>query len=232
MHLKRISAPRNWSINRKERKYIARPLPGPHGLNDCITLNILIKEFLNQAKTRKEVNYILNNKKILIDKVSRNDYRFPIGLMDIIEIPDLKEKYIILYNKKGKFILNPVKDANIKLCKIIGKKIINGGKIQINLNDGRNFLIDKNNYNVGDTLVFDLINKKIKEHLKLEKDAMIYLSAGTYIGNFGKLQKIEKRNGLEEPKITFSLNNKIYTTLKKYAFVVGKDKSLIEGKNE
>ncbi|MBU0962701.1 MAG: 30S ribosomal protein S4e [Nanoarchaeota archaeon] len=232
MHLKRIAAPRNWSINRKERKFIARPMPGPHGLNNAITLSILIKEFLKQAKTKKEVNYILNNKKLLVNKIARNDYRFPVGLMDIIEIPELKESYIILYNKRGKFILNPIKDSNVKLCKIINKKIVNGGKIQINLNDGRNILLDKNDYNTGDTLVFDLTTKKVKSHIKMEKDVIVYLSAGTYVGNFGKLQKVEKGNGLEEPKITFSLNNHVYTTLKKYAFVVGKEKSLIGIENE
>ena len=232
MHLKRINAPRDWAIKRKERKFIARPLPGPHALDSCITLNNLIKEFLNQAKISKEVKYILNNKKILINKVPRIDYRFPVGIMDIIEIPDLKLSYILLYNKKGKFFLNPVEDANTKLCKIIGKKIQKKGKIQINLDDGRNLLLDKNNYAVGDTLVIDLSNNKIKDHLKLDKDFFVYITGGSYKGNIGKLQKVIPGKDCEEPKIAFSEDKHNYTTLKKYAFVIGKDKPLIEVKNE
>lgn len=230
MHLKRISAPKIWAIKRKERKYIARPIPGPHSLDNCITLNILIKDFLKQAITEKEVKYILNNGKILINKVARKDHRFPVGVMDIIEIPELKEKYILLYNQKNRFALSPITDADTKLCKIIGKTVIKNKKIQINLHDGQNILLDKNNYAVGDTILWDLKNKKLKDHIKLEKGVSIYLTNGTYKGNIGKLQNIEEKEGSEEPRITFLLGKETHTTLKKYAFVVGKDKSLIEVK--
>lgn len=232
MHIKRMPAPRNWIINRKERKFIARPMPGPHSLDSCITLSILIKDFLKQAKTAKEVKNILYNKKILVNKVPRTDYRFPIGIFDIIEIPSIKEKYILLYNQKGKFVLNSVADANNKLCKIIGKKIVKKGKIQVNLNDGRNLLLDKNDYSVGDTLVFDLENKKVKSHLKFEKEAFIYLINGSYKGNIGKLQSVQEKEGSEEPRITFLIDKEVHASLKKYAFVIGKDKPLIEVKNE
>ncbi|MDD5651574.1 MAG: 30S ribosomal protein S4e [Candidatus Nanoarchaeia archaeon] len=230
MHLKRIPAPKIWPIKRKIRKFIARPMPGPHCLNDCITLNILLKDFLNQAKTTKEVKFILNNGKILVNKIPRKEYRFPLGIMDIIEIPDLKQKFILLFNEKNRFSLNPIKDSNTKLCKIIGKKVVKNKKVQINLHDGRNLLLDKNNYAVGDTIVFDLENKKVKDHLKLEKDVMIYLNGGSCKGHIGKLQKIDEGNGYAEQKITFLLGKEVHTTLKKYAFVVGKDKSLIEVK--
>ncbi|MBS3163433.1 30S ribosomal protein S4e [Candidatus Woesearchaeota archaeon] len=230
MHLKRISAPRDWAINRKERKFIARPIPGPHGLDSCITLIHLIKDLLNQAKTKKEVKYILSNKKVLINKVPRNDHRFPVGIMDIIEIPDLKEKYILIYNQNGRLALNPITDSSSKLLKIIGKTVIKNGKVQINLNDGRNLTLDKNDYSVGDTIVFDLESKKIKSHLKLDKDAIIYLIGGSYKGKIGILQKIEEKEGSESAKVSFLIDKEIHTTLKKYAFVVGKDKSLIEVK--
>lgn len=230
MHLKRISAPRDWAINRKERVFIARPMPGPHGLDSCITLIHLIKDLLSQARTKKEVKYILSNKKVLINKVPRNDHRFPVGIMDIVEVPELKEKYILLFDQNGRLALNPVADSSTKLSKIIGKTVIKKGKIQINLDDGRNIILDKNNYSVGDTLVFDLENKKIKSHLKLDKDAIIYLVGGSYKGKTGTLQKIEEKEGSEDSRIIFLMDKELHTTSKKYAFVVGKDKSLIEVK--
>lgn len=232
MHLKRIPAPKNWIIKRKERTFITRPIPGPHKLNDSITLSILLKEFLNQAKTKKEVKYIINQNKLLIDKIPRKDYRFPVGIMDIVEIPSLKEKYIVLYNDKGKFMLNPIKDASQKLLKIIGKTVLKSGKIQLNFDDGRNIIIPKNNYDVGDTIVFDLENKKIKSHLKLEKDVLIYLTEGSHKGRIGKLQKIEEKEGSENQRITFTIGKESLVTLKKYAFVIGKDKPVIEVKHE
>lgn len=232
MHLKRIPAPKNWMIKRKERKFITRPMPGPHKLNDSITLSILLKEFLKQAKTKKEVKYIINQNKILIDKVSRKDYRFPVGIMDIVEIPALKEKYMVLYNERGKFMLSPIKDASQKLLKIIGKTVLRSGRIQLNFDDGRNIIIPKNAYAVGDTIVFDLENKKIKSHLKLEKDALIYLTEGSHKGRIGKLQKIEDKEGSENQRIIFAVGKENLVTLKKYAFVIGKDKPMIEVKYE
>lgn len=232
MHLKRINAPKIWNIKRKERKYIARPMPGPHKLDECITASILIKNFLQQSKIKKEVNAIIKSKKILVNNMAIPERRYPIGVMDIIEIPQLKENYILLYNKKGDFVLNPIKDSKTKLCKIIGKTSIKKGKIQVNLDNGWNVVLDKNNYSVGDTLVVDLENKKVKSHLKLEKDALIYLIGGSYKGSAGKLQNIQESEGSEETKITFSIDNKDHVTLKKYVFVIGKEKPLIEVKNE
>jgi small subunit ribosomal protein S4e len=232
MHLKRIPAPKNWIINRKERKFITRPMPGPHRLKESIPISILLKEFLNQAKIKKEVKYILNNNKLLIDKIPRKDIRFPIGVMDIVEIPDLKEKYVVLYNEKGKFMLNPIKDASQKLLKIIGKTVVKFGKMQLNLDDGRNMIIPKSAYSVGDTIVFDLDNKKIKSHLKMEKDALLYFTGGSYKGKIGKMQKIEEKEGSEEQRITFSIGKENFVTLKKYAFVIGKDKPVLEIKHE
>lgn len=232
MHLKRISAPKIWNIKRKERKYIARPVPGPHKLEECITASILIKDFLGQAKTKKEVTSILKNKKILVNKAAIQDRRYPIGVMDIIEIPDLKEKYILLYNKKGDFVLNHIKDSSARLCKIIGKTSVKKGKIQLNLDNGWNILLDKNNYSVDDALLVDLENKKVKSHLKLEKDALVYFVGGSYKGSIGKLQKIRESEGSEETKIVFSIDNKNCVTLKKYAFVIGREKPLIEVKDE
>ena len=43
MHLKRIAVPKSWPIKRKENKWIARPMPGPHSLNHSISLNITAK---------------------------------------------------------------------------------------------------------------------------------------------------------------------------------------------
>ena len=53
-HLKRIRVPKSWPLEkRKYRKYIARPLPGPHKLMNSITLDFLLKDILKIAKTTK-----------------------------------------------------------------------------------------------------------------------------------------------------------------------------------
>ncbi len=233
MHLKRISSPGNWKIGRKKTKWITRTMPGPHALDESINLNILIKYFLKYAKTTKEVKSILNEGKILINKKPRKDYRFPVGIMDIIEIPSLKENYILVYDNTGNFIINKINNNNEKLGKIIGKTYIKGGKLQINLNDGRNIIISKDDYKLGDSVIIDLNENKIKKHIKMEKGANIYITKGNYKGNIGKVVEIKKGSRNNKPKVTFKLGNRNYETLKKYTFPVPDEKSIgVSMKNE
>lgn len=228
MHLKRIPSPKNWPISRKENQWTARPLPGPHGLHKCITVNIILKELLKIANTTKEVKKILQDGKLFINKIKRNEYKFPVGIMDIIEVPDLKIHNIILYNQNGDFILKDIKDSKTKLCKVTGKTVVKNKKIQLHLHDGRNILLDKNAYTVGDTIIFDLEKGDIKEDLKLEKGSVIYLTDGSYVGNVGKVDKIEPGTFDKKSKIIFTIGTKKYETLKDYAFVIGKEKPVID----
>lgn len=222
-HLKRIRIPRSLPIKiRKERKYIARPLPGTHRLLDSITLNTLLKDVINHATTTKEVKNILNENKILVDGIVRKDYRFPIGLMDIISIPNFNEYYIVLY-RNGKLSAVPISksDSDSKTCKIIGKKILKKGRLQLNLYDGKNISVDKNIYHVGDSIV--LSNKTIKKHLKLEKGALVYLTEGKHQGTVGTLQELQHFHGLAKDRVILNVNSKKIVTRKDYTFVIDKE---------
>src|SRR3989344_6341088 len=183
-HLKRLNAPKTWPISRKGSKWITKKNTGPHKLNESMPLNIIIRDLLIYAKTTKEVKNILSNKDILINKRVIKEKKFPVGTFDIIEIPKTKENFLFLLNKKGKFFLQKIDDkkAEVKHLKIIGKKVLKKNKLQINLYNGNNFLTDKKEYNVGDTLLINLKDKKILKHLKLEKNADVYIIDGKYVG--------------------------------------------------
>lgn len=223
-HLKRLNVPKSWPIKRRKGvKFITKPLPGPHSLKKSMSINIILKDMLNYAKTTKEVKKILHEGKILINNIIKKDYKFPAGFMDTISIPDFNEYYRLLYNEKGKFILKPIKkeEAVTKLCKIKNKTILKRNKIQLNLFDGTNIIVPKDGYKVGDSILLE--NNKIKKHLKLEKNALIFLTDGKYIGNMGILEQISEPSALTQTKISFKSNNKKFETLKKYAFVIDKD---------
>ena len=65
--------------------------------------------------------------------------------------------------------------------------------------------------------------KKIKEHLKFEQDSYVIITGGSNIGQQGKVLNIY------ENKVLFQTeDNQKFTTLKKYAHVVGKQKSEIK----
>ncbi|MBS3107746.1 30S ribosomal protein S4e [Candidatus Woesearchaeota archaeon] len=229
-HLNRLAIPKSWPISKKKTKWITRPNPGPHPLREALPLNILVRDILKYAKTNKEVKTILNASKILINKVARNDIHFPIGLMDVVEIPETKEQFRIIYNKKGQFKLLKIdeKETNLKPLKIAGKKIIKGKKLQLNLSDGRNIIVAKDDYKVKDVVIFNLKENKIVEKLRLEKGAAVYIVDGKYKGAHGKVKEVILTGNEQPDKITFEHNGTEHVTLAKYAYVIGKEKPIIK----
>ncbi len=219
-HLKTLNAPRIWPIEKKKTKFIARASPGPHSLTRCITLNLLLKEVLNYAKTTREVKKILNNKQIIIDKIPRKDYKFPLGIMDVINVPKLGQCYRLLINEKKNFVANKIKEesSNLKPLKIIGKRILKQNKIQLNLFDGRNIIVDKDMYKVGDTVVYNLTTNKIESHLKLDKKSKVYITDGKYQGRIGEVQEIKKE--VKDDIILIKDKEENFETLKRYVFVI------------
>jgi len=223
-HLKRLVAPKSWKIKRKGITFVTRPNPGMHSKKNSTSINVVLRDMLNYARTTRDVKMILADKGVLVDKKQVKDHRFSVGVMDIIEMPKINKCLRVLLNKKGNICLVEIKgdETKIKLCKIIEKTVIKKGKIQLNLNDGRNIIIDKNNYNTGDTLVIEVPEQKIKEHLKFEKESSVYLSGGKHKGESGIVEEIKDSMIKVKPK-----SGESFETLKKFAFVIGKENPII-----
>ncbi len=222
-HLSRSKAPKNWPIKRKETKWIVRPSPGAHPLSRSISINLILKKMLKYADTTREVRYIINEKTISIDKKNVRDPKFAVGFMDIIDIPQTKESYRVIINEEGEFELVPLKKEldSLKPCKIIGKTILKGAKIQLNLSDGRNMIAEKGEtYRVGDTLVIDISKNKITEHLKLDKGSEVFLSGGKHRGLRGKIVDIILEKNTIRDRILVKTKKGEFETLKEYAFAI------------
>ena len=219
-HLSRLAMPNTWKIKRKRIKWVTRPLPGPHSIDSGLPLNVLLRDTLKLARTAKEVKNILNNQEILIDGVRRKEPKFIVGLMDTVAIPKIKKYFRILFNKKGNIIAFEIKpdEAKVKPCKIKCSTVIKKGKFQLNLYDGKNILTKDKSYKVGDTAVIELPSQKIKEFLKLEKGATVYLTGGKHIGETGIVEDIK------ENRLVYKRGEDTFETLKNYAFVIGKGK--------
>lgn len=223
-HLKRLSSPRTWDIKRKGIIFVTRSDPGPHSLDKGLPLNVIIRDMLGYAKTTREVKKILLENNVLVDGIRRKDHRFPVGFMDSLKFVETKECFRLIINKKGKLALIKIddKEYHLKLCKIINKSYTKG-KLQLNLFDGKNILVDKDSYKTGDALLLALPKQEIKSHFKLEKGAQIFLTDGSHIGEIGAVEDILSN------KIKFKTKKgEVFETLKKYAFVVGKEKSAIK----
>ncbi|MBT7903549.1 30S ribosomal protein S4e [Candidatus Woesearchaeota archaeon] len=233
-HLKSISAPKTWRIERKKTKFITRPKPGAHKLEYGISLSLLMREMIKVAKTSKEVKYILNHKDVIVDGKKRVDPRVPVGLMDVVYFPSLNLAYRMSLDEKGKLAAVKVdeKEANIKICRILNKRWVNvstkdkkrATKMQFCLSDGRNLLLEKDNseYKTGDSFLLRTPSQDIAEHLKFEKGVPVFLIGGRHAGQVGLIEEIM------EKKILFkSKTNQIYETSKEYAVVIGKKQPLV-----
>lgn len=224
-HMKRIAAPNTWRIDRKESTFITRPDPGAHRLKHCMALSAAMRELLKVAKSAKEAKKIIKHKDVFVDKRKRDQDAFAVGVMDIIEFPQLEQQHRILLDSKGKLtsVQADTKEAATKLSRIDSKSRLSGGKTQLNLYDGRNIIVEKDSYKTGDTLKLSLPDQKIQDHFKLEKGASVMLIGGKHAGMVVTIDDISGAKVI----IKTSKNQK-FETLRKHVFVVGKDKPALD----
>lgn len=233
-HLKRKPAPKFWPIHRKEAVFTVKPRPGPHPFSRCIPLVLIVRDILGAAKTRREAKKIISQGKIWVDGKVQKEERFPVGLMDVVSIPEMEKTYRVLPSPKGLtlFTIGKKEEASFKLCRIENKTTVKGGHIQLNLHDGRNVLIrvkDANHpeedvFKTLDTLKIGLSDQEIVGHFKLAEGAPAIIIDGKNIGKFGKIVNIEKRPDQKRRKNLVTIEdddgNQFQTTLD-YVFVVG-----------
>ena len=223
-HLKSLAAPKTWNIKRKNNVFTTRPNPG-RSLELSMPINLILRDMLGYAHNTKEVKKILNSEKVSVNGRIVKDFKFPVGIMDCIEIPELKQIFLFYIGPKGRFIIQSVKDK-VETYKIIGKTLLKNKKLQLNCLGGKNVFVDKDSYKLGDSIILD--KNKIKKHLKFEEGACIYLYGGKYIGCTGILESI--RDVHNKHFIIIKIKNEKIETLKDYAFVI--ENKVIGDKNE
>lgn len=225
MKLKRMRAPSYWKIEKKNAKWVVSPRPGPHKKNECIPLQIILRDILKLAETRKEAKTIINKGEVLVDGMLKKDYAFPIGLMDSISIPKIKKYYRMLLSESGLELKEiPEEEKNKKICRINGKTLVKKGKLQLNLHDGRNVLVGKDSYKTGDSVLIEVPSQKILEHLKLEKGSVGLITKGRNSGKIAMIKEVVIEESGEPNRVICKLENKEVEVRKDHVFVVGKEK--------
>jgi len=228
-HLKRLNAPRTLQIHRKEETWTIKSSPGPHPLEQSIPLGLIIRNYLNLANNLKETKRIISDGEILVDGIIRKNHKFPCGFMDVISIPKIKKDYRVLFNTRGKLILIPISsnESSWKLYRIENKTIVKGKKIQLNLHDGNNKLVQKDEYKTGDVLKISFKDKKINDIYKFEKGTISMIIGGSHIGEVANIEDIEIISS-SKPNLTKMKGKNDFSTLQKYVFPIGKTKPVIE----
>jgi small subunit ribosomal protein S4e len=190
MHLKRNNIPLFWPIPKKGKKYVAVP---NHNQKESIPLVIVIRDILKLARNAKELKKIIFDKEILVNNKEVKDINFPVTFLDIITFLKLKKNYIVKLSPTKKIILLETNESRLKPYRVIGKKILKGNKVQLNLSFGRN-IISNEKLNVNDTVIIDTKSGKIEKRFKPEKERKVFVSGGKYLGSEGVIEKIDKND--------------------------------------
>lgn len=236
--LKRYGAPRSWRLHIKEYKWAVHPTPGPHPLHRCIPLIVLLRDVLKMVETTKEGKIAISGGKVKVDGKPRKDHRYPVGLMDVVEIPDANKAYRILPHPQ--YDLYPheitIDEAGFKLCRIEGKTTVRGGHLQLNLHDGSNYLVKVSEpqnpaedlYQTYDALKLTLPNRTLVDYVKLEKGALTIVIDGKNVGLTGKVLEISGGPAKKSVLVTLEgERGERFIAPYKYVFPIGRETPLI-----
>ncbi|NHJ87391.1 MAG: 30S ribosomal protein S4e [Asgard group archaeon] len=228
-HQKRISSPRNWVIPRKKHKFVYKADPGPHGALDSMPLGILLRDVLKEVETSRELRYILNRKLVSVDGRVVKNLKFPVGLMDVISISEINKSFRILPHELHVMMPYEIKKASsdVKACQIKNKTTIKGGIVQLNLHDGRNILLPKEEgieqkYRTRDTVIIKLPSQEIVEHYPFEEGKYAIITQGRNVGKHGTIKNFQWRFGPRASTVTITTDKgeEVQTT-PEYIFVIG-----------
>ena len=219
-HMKRIAIPRSWPLKKKEHVFTTKQSAGAHSLETSMPVITVLRDILGICDTAKEAKRIIGNRDVLVDGKPVKNPKAPVGLMDVLAIPKMDKAYRVLLTPRGKLTLVKIEkdEASWKLCRIEDKTVVKGGKIQLNLHDGRNILLDKNQYKTGDVLKVEFEGQKISECYPLESGAAALVSAGNHAGQVETVEEYEVIKGPAENVVKFKSGAE---TVKSNVFVIG-----------
>lgn len=221
-HLKRHSMPTSWPVQRKTITFTTRPNPGSMKRDYVVALVVLLRDVLGLVHTTKEAKFAVNSGFIKVNGRVVKDIKAPVGIFDVVEIEKTKQKFVFVFDEKGKIKIVDSSDNSV-LLKVKSKTLVKGGKFQINTFSGFNILVDEKEAKkivTNSTIVYDFKKSKVSKVLELAKKATVYIMDGKYVGNVGEITEITKYNGVAPDLVTIKTKDATHTTSLKYCYVV------------
>jgi small subunit ribosomal protein S4e len=236
--LKRKPAPAFWPIHRKEAPWVVKPASGSHSLQKCVPLTLVLRDMLGVAETRKECKIIIDQGKVIVNgKVYKKD-DIPVGLMDVISLPDSNKYYRVLPSHKGLYIAPISKEESaFSLLRVENKHTVQQG-VQVAVHDGSVMLIkvaDPKNpvevkYDTFDILKVTYPEKQVVETLKTKEGNLAIITGGKNIGKIGKIVEIEKAEAKKRRQALVVIEDaqgSRYQTIMDFIFSIGESTPMI-----
>tara|TARA_B110000196_G_scaffold307249_1_gene306660 strand:- start:422 stop:1093 length:672 start_codon:yes stop_codon:yes gene_type:complete len=215
--------PRSWPLPRKTSVWVQKPDPCGHSIENCMPMGVILRDILGVAHNRREAKKILHSRQIMVDGRVETALGRGVGLMDVLTVGG--NNYRCILDTNGKLRYRPIsaKKASSKICRVMGKTTISGGKTQLHLHDGRNLLFDSNpEYKSGDSVVISLPEQEIVSHHKFEEGALAYLTGGSHIGETATIKSYEIKRSSKANETSFDN----FGTISDYVFILGNSKDI------
>ena len=227
--LKRISAPRQWDIARKEARFVTKPSPGGHSVEGSYSLAVVLRDLLGLVATQKEVTQVLTRGEVLVDGVPRHDPGFPVGLFDVVTVPKEGKSYRLVPSPDGLVARDIAStEAGMKLCRVRSKVRVTGGHLQYGFHDGRSLLDDKLSASCGDTVVMKVPDQSVVNSVKMSKGSTGMVVSGERAGQIGRIIGVKKGTSSREKMVELSLPTGETELPERLIFAVGNEKPLLE----
>lgn len=228
---KRMTAPDAWQIARKESKYVVSTAHGPHDAS-ALPIGIWIRDHMDLAQNTKEVKKILHDRNVVLNGKIVIDEHIGIDVFDIISFPKINKHYMILVDEKGRHTEHEISAdaAKVQLVKIANKTTIVGGKTQINLTSGVNFIGD-NSYKGKDSLVIGIVGDGrfvVQQHFPFAVGNMAVVIGGQHTMKTGKIVEIlVQQSSLSNRVILEGADGQKFETIEDYIYMIGTTESFL-----
>jgi len=227
-----MSAPTEWQLEKKAKKYVTSTAAGPHD-GSALPLGVWLRDHMHFAGNAKEARKILHDRQVMVNGHIATDDHMGIDVFDIISFPKINKSYIILVDQKGRQIEQEISEesAKVRLVKVASKTTIKGGKTQINLCDGANFISDfacKGK----DTLIIGIIGADrfaVKEHFPYAVGSQAIIIGGQHTMKTGKITQIQVQKSSLSNRVTIeTAQGEVIETIEDYVFVTGTSSSYLK----
>jgi len=222
-HLKRLNAPSHWMLDKLGGIFAPRPRAGPHKLRECLPLMLIIRNRLKYALTYREAMMILKQRLLKVDNRVRTDPKYPAGFMDVVTLEKTGDKFRLLYDTKGRFVLHKIKgdELAIKLCRVTKKYFGESRRPYVSTHDGRTIGYPDPNIKKGDSVVVNLETGKIKEWIRFKPGCQVMVIKGGNTGRVGEIVSRERHPGSFDIVHIKDAKDSMFATRIDNCFVVG-----------
>jgi len=157
--------------------------------------------------------------------------------MDVLQIEGSPQSFRVLPRPEKGLTTVPIEkgESEFKLCKIVGKKTVEGGRTQLNFHDGRNLILQAHEprqrpgeeYAVGAAIQLGLPEQKIFGHIPFQTGAIGLVVDGRNQGHFGKIFSITPGTHARRKGVRIETTDEAFETPAAYVIPIGMGTPLI-----